>query len=433
MALTADGSSVVVVKRSQDAATLLKAAGIERAAGDVLVQSQGELKVERAVPVVVQVDGSTLAWRTRATTVKGLVSELGLEVSPYDSILYEGVPVGLNDNLTPRELGAASLAALGVFNRGLAVPEGIVLSVQRAVPLTIVEDGRAINLRSTQPTLEAALREAGIQLGPADEVFPPPTMELAAGMQGEVKHAKAVKLVTGGSTRTIYTQQEKLKDALVEAGLALGADDRVEPSIEAAVANGMTARLVRVAGRQFSERETLVRKTVFKPDENLTGSASRIVKGHDGVRLREYRVVIEDGIEREKKLVKESVETEVQDNVIFYAASTIRAAGISAGDFNASKTERVYATWYNAASAGRAAEDPNYGMTYSGVPVTRGIVAVDPKVIALGTRLFIPGYGLAVAADTGGGIVGNMIDLGFPDGAPVDWQTGWVEVYVLAP
>jgi 3D (Asp-Asp-Asp) domain-containing protein len=38
---------------------------------------------------------------------------------------------------------------------------------------------------------------------------------------------------------------------------------------------------------------------------------------------------------------------------------------------------------------------------------------VDPRVIPLGTRLFIPGYGLAVAGDTGGAIHGNRIDLGF--------------------
>ena len=77
--------------------------------------------------------------------------------------------------------------------------------------------------------------------------------------------------------------------------------------------------------------------------------------------------------------------------------------------------------------------DPSYGITKSGVPVTKGIVAVDPKVIPLGTRLYVPGYGFAVAGDTGGGIVGNMIDLGYPDGVASDWHTGWVDVYILGP
>src|SRR5439155_27238095 len=51
------------------------------------------------------------------------------------------------------------------------------------------------------------------------------------------------------------------------------------------------------------------------------------------------------------------------------------------------------------------------GITASGLPVGPGIVAVDPNVIPLGTRLYIPGYGKGIAADTGGGIKGKIIDL----------------------
>ncbi len=53
------------------------------------------------------------------------------------------------------------------------------------------------------------------------------------------------------------------------------------------------------------------------------------------------------------------------------------------------------------------------GITAVGLRVKKGVVAVDPKVIPLGTRLFIPGYGEALAADTGGWIKGNRIDLAF--------------------
>jgi 3D (Asp-Asp-Asp) domain-containing protein len=54
------------------------------------------------------------------------------------------------------------------------------------------------------------------------------------------------------------------------------------------------------------------------------------------------------------------------------------------------------------------------GRTATGMPVGRGVVAVDPAVIPLGSRLYIPGYGNGVAADVGGGIRGNIIDLWFP-------------------
>lgn len=54
------------------------------------------------------------------------------------------------------------------------------------------------------------------------------------------------------------------------------------------------------------------------------------------------------------------------------------------------------------------------GRTASGLPVGPGIAAVDPSVIPLGTRMYVPGYGDAVAADTGSAIRGNVIDLWFP-------------------
>ncbi len=57
------------------------------------------------------------------------------------------------------------------------------------------------------------------------------------------------------------------------------------------------------------------------------------------------------------------------------------------------------------------------GRTASGLPVGVGVIAVDPSVIPLGTRVFIPGYGSAVAADTGTAIKGNIIDLWMPNTA----------------
>ncbi len=52
-----------------------------------------------------------------------------------------------------------------------------------------------------------------------------------------------------------------------------------------------------------------------------------------------------------------------------------------------------------------------YGITATGIPATYGVAAVDPSIIPLGSRLYIPGYGEAIAADTGGAIIGNRIDL----------------------
>ena len=62
------------------------------------------------------------------------------------------------------------------------------------------------------------------------------------------------------------------------------------------------------------------------------------------------------------------------------------------------------------------------GSTASGVPVRKGVVAVDPKLIPRGTRLYIPGYGPGLAADVGTAIKGRIIDLWFPSTAQA---RGW--------
>ena len=62
------------------------------------------------------------------------------------------------------------------------------------------------------------------------------------------------------------------------------------------------------------------------------------------------------------------------------------------------------------------------GRTATGLPVGWGVAAVDPSVIPLGTHLWIPGYGEAVAADVGGAIVGDRVDLWFPS---VSQAEGW--------
>jgi peptidoglycan DL-endopeptidase CwlO len=69
------------------------------------------------------------------------------------------------------------------------------------------------------------------------------------------------------------------------------------------------------------------------------------------------------------------------------------------------------------------------GRTATGVSVGYGIVAVDPGMIPLGTRMTIPGYGEGVAADTGGAVVGARIDLWFPTRAEaLGWGTRTVSI-----
>lgn len=72
------------------------------------------------------------------------------------------------------------------------------------------------------------------------------------------------------------------------------------------------------------------------------------------------------------------------------------------------------------------------GLTAMGIPATYGVVAVDPDVIPLGTKVYIPGYGVALAADTGGAIYGYKIDLCMESyDEAMDFGRRYVTVFVL--
>lgn len=84
------------------------------------------------------------------------------------------------------------------------------------------------------------------------------------------------------------------------------------------------------------------------------------------------------------------------------------------------------------ASAYSAYDTGNSSYTYGGNLVRKGIAAVDPNIIPLGTRMFIPGYGYAIADDVGGSIKGNAIDLAFDShGDAMQFGTQKIVVYLL--
>lgn len=93
---------------------------------------------------------------------------------------------------------------------------------------------------------------------------------------------------------------------------------------------------------------------------------------------------------------------------------------------NGGRVVRVEATAYSSAEAGMNA------YTALGTICRRGVIATDPNFIPLGTKVFIPGYGYAVAEDTGGAIVGNIIDVAF-DSLDECYEFGrkFIDIYII--
>lgn len=154
----------------------------------------------------------------------------------------------------------------------------------------------------------------------------------------------------------------------------------------------------------------------------------RLVKAHDGkpgTVKRTYRIVLRDGKPVGKELIKE--ERSVARDTTYLMGR--EGYPTSRGSWTRSRVIEMVATAYTDSPS------ENGGSTRSatGNALIYGVVAVDPRVIPLGTKLYVEGYGFAYACDTGGAIKGNRIDLLMSSsGASSNWGRRRVKVHVLS-
>lgn len=429
----ADGQTIDFRTHVASDSAALRNAGVTVHPGDRVTALDGRgnvdvLRVERAHDVVLRVDGSEYRLRTHALTIDQLLAEADVVVSSRDSILQNGNLVSINSPVVPPRLFPTRNLIAGDTRE----PE-ITIDVRRAVTFSVIEDGRQFVSTSSMPTVAQALREAGVTIGPGDRVIPGMQAPLEADTNIDVTHAKAVTVALPADHQVIYTLESTVGAALASAGIQLPDGAVIDPPADTPVTAGMYVRVVQFSASSDVETEYVASQTVYRSDPSLAPGQTRTVQGHDGVRVRKYTVGYVNGVEASRTLVDQYWDPKPVDTVIYYPTRTGRNdTAPSSNSGTVTRTLNVYATWYNPASSGRAPSDPAYGRTATGAVVTYGIVAVDPNVIPLGTRMFIPGYGYAIAADTGGAVKGYVIDLGFPDGVTVDWQSKWVEIYILS-
>jgi len=250
-----------------------------------------------------------------------------------------------------------------------------------------------------------------------------------------IERARPVSVTADGRRITTRTMAATVRQLLAEVGVTLGPLDYTEPEGETPLTSDLAVRVIRVNEQIITESEAIPFKTVWQPDPNLDIDQRRVVQaGKNGTRKRQIRIIYENGQEVKRVLDREWIDVEPTTQVIAYGTRiALHTVDTPDGPIQVWRTLRVYATYYTPASSGKPKGHPAYGITRTGIWATKGVIAVDPEVIRLHTKMYVPGYGFGAAEDTGGGIKGMHIDLAFDDDDPNPKHLGWVTIYLLPP
>lgn len=242
---------------------------------------------------------------------------------------------------------------------------------------------------------------------------------------------KHLVIVVDGRAMPLMQFRGTVADALARAGVTLGEADIAEPGPACRVLNKQIIRVYRVTDEKLVEPQLVSFRVERKIDRSLAPGRQKIVRyGSYGLAHHYIRVTYRDGLEVKRQTVSKRVIRQPQPMVVAYGPNYSVSRGSLPGGavrakFNPEKGSRVL-------TAVSTAYTHTGHRTATGIYPYEGVVSVDPRVIPLGTRLYVENYGYAVAADTGGSIKGNRVDVFFNTyQQAINWGRRTVKIHIL--
>jgi len=415
--LSIDGQARQIHTHQPTVALLLSDLGIALRAEDRLtpgleapVEAAMTIAIQHARPVVIVADG---VERLRYVH----------EATPADVLAQEDIVLSAQDTFTVRA-PLASDPADTQFR----------IEVQRAVPVVLETGAVRTPFYTHAETVGEALLESGVLLYRADRIFPAAETPVQSGMHIRVERSVPVSIYVDGHVLRTRTHRNRVGEVLADLGVLLNGQDYTTPSLDATLGDGEEVRVIRVTETVVVEQSPIPFETVWRADENMELDIQGLLQeGAPGVLERRRRVRYENGEVVDRRVEGESVVLAPTNRVMGYGTKVVvRQLDTPSGPVEYWRKFRMLATSYSASTAGVSPSNPHYGYTATGARMDNGIVAVDPRFIRLGTQVYVPGYGIGLAADTGGAIKGKRIDLGYADENLKLWYS-FVDVYLLTP
>ncbi|MHB9032935.1 MAG: ubiquitin-like domain-containing protein [Anaerolineae bacterium] len=397
---------------------------------DAEALAQGEpIRIVLARTIIVLHDGYADKIHLIARSVSDVLGRAQVSIGIHDEVLIAHRAVELHDSLP--QLKVPENPTLKQIQAALALP--VQISVQRAILINVTDGTLPSSFYTTADTVGQALYENGIWIFEGDKIMPALDERVSPEMSIVIERSKPVILDSGGNVRQIRTRLNTVGDLLQEQKVETSAKDYITPDPRTLISTDLQIKVVRVRDEYQVTDAAIPYRTLWQPDASLELDSRAEIPGQEGIIRTRVRVRYENDVPVYQSEEEVWVAREPQDHIYKYGTNIVlRTLDTPSGQITYWRKIHVLLTSYSPSDAGTPFNSPWFGYTYLGLKATKGIVAVDPGVIDLGTWMYVPGYGKAYAADTGGMIRGKHVDLCYDDYNYINWYQ-YGDIYLLAP